>query len=166
MCAAFDAAHMPLARMGVRGSSPNQSYALQALVAVLVFLIPSRDRCAIPLLRSSHAPTAPQTRLPTRPRLEPIDFTSRHHSPDDPSHLVGQGYPHQHRRLACYHTGHPRACWSPMASHPAHNGTGADISRRRSVRSPIFEVRPASAYLPSSAEAVSTRSKRQSPARA
>src|SRR3982750_4252720 len=50
MCAAFDAAHMPQARMGVRGSGPIQGYALEALVAKLVFPIPSLDRCAIPLL--------------------------------------------------------------------------------------------------------------------
>src|SRR3954465_14532390 len=62
MCAAFDAAHTPQARMGVRGSGPNQSHALEAPVAKLVFLIPSLDRCAIPLLRPSHAPTAPQPR--------------------------------------------------------------------------------------------------------
>src|SRR3954464_11014481 len=50
MCAAFDAAHTPQARMGVRGSGPIQGYALEALVAKLVFLIRSLDRCAIPLL--------------------------------------------------------------------------------------------------------------------
>src|SRR3954462_7378673 len=42
MCAAFDAAHTPQARMGVRGSGPNQSHALAAPVAKLVFLIPSQ----------------------------------------------------------------------------------------------------------------------------
>src|SRR3954469_4481792 len=50
MCAAFDAAHTPQARMGVRGSGPIQGYALEALVVKLVFPIPSLDRCAIPLL--------------------------------------------------------------------------------------------------------------------
>ena len=50
MCAAFDAAHTPQARMGVRGSGPIQAHALEALVVKLVFLIPSLDRCAIPLL--------------------------------------------------------------------------------------------------------------------
>ena len=50
MCAAFDAAHTPQARMGVRGSGPIQGHALEALVAKLVFPIPSLDRCAIPLL--------------------------------------------------------------------------------------------------------------------
>src|SRR3712207_1735173 len=43
MCAASNAAlHMPRARMGVRGSGPNQIYALEALVPKLVCLIPSR----------------------------------------------------------------------------------------------------------------------------
>jgi hypothetical protein len=43
MCAASDAAfHMPRARMEVRGSGPNQIYALEALVPKLVDLIPSR----------------------------------------------------------------------------------------------------------------------------
>jgi hypothetical protein len=42
MCAAFDAAHMPRARMGVRGSGPNQNHVLEAPVAKLVFLIPSQ----------------------------------------------------------------------------------------------------------------------------
>ena len=41
MCAAFDAAHTPQARMGVRGSGPNQGHALGAPVAKLVFPIPS-----------------------------------------------------------------------------------------------------------------------------
>src|SRR3954451_23890263 len=50
MCAAFDAAHTPQARMGVRGSGPIQAHALEALVVKLVFLIRSLDRCAIPLL--------------------------------------------------------------------------------------------------------------------
>src|SRR5215204_2494106 len=50
MCAAFDAAHTPRAQMGVRGSGPIQAHALEALVAKLVILIPSLDRCAIPLL--------------------------------------------------------------------------------------------------------------------
>ena len=52
MCAAFDAAHTPQARMGVRGSGPiqGQGHALEALVVKLVFQIPSLDRCAIPLL--------------------------------------------------------------------------------------------------------------------
>ncbi len=50
MCAAFDAAHTPQARMGVRGSGPIQGHALEALVVKLVFQIPSLDRCAIPLL--------------------------------------------------------------------------------------------------------------------
>src|SRR3954468_13801333 len=44
MCAAFDAAHTPQARMGVRGSGPIQGYALEALVAKLVFPIRSLDR--------------------------------------------------------------------------------------------------------------------------
>ena len=39
MCAAFDAAHTPQARMGVRGSGPNQAH---APVAKLVFPIPSQ----------------------------------------------------------------------------------------------------------------------------
>src|SRR4051812_21561689 len=42
MCAALDAAHTPQARMGVRGSGPNQAHALEAPVAKLVFLIPSQ----------------------------------------------------------------------------------------------------------------------------
>ena len=42
MCAASNAAHMPRARMGVRGSGPIQDHALEAPVAKLVFLIPSR----------------------------------------------------------------------------------------------------------------------------
>jgi hypothetical protein len=42
MCAAFDAAHMPRARMGVRGSGPIHNHVLEAPVAKLVFLIPSR----------------------------------------------------------------------------------------------------------------------------
>src|SRR3954447_13411110 len=50
MCAAFDAAHTPQARMGVRRSGPIQAHALDALVAKLVFLIRSLDRSAIPLL--------------------------------------------------------------------------------------------------------------------
>jgi len=50
MCAAFDAAHTPQARMGVRGSGPSQAHALAAPVAKLVFPIPSLDRSAIPLL--------------------------------------------------------------------------------------------------------------------
>src|SRR3954451_15193743 len=50
MCAAFDAAHTPQARMGVRGSGPIQAHALEALVVKLVFQIPSLDRRAIPLL--------------------------------------------------------------------------------------------------------------------
>jgi hypothetical protein len=42
MCAASNAAfHMPQARMGVRGSGPNQIDALKALVPKLVYLIPS-----------------------------------------------------------------------------------------------------------------------------
>ena len=50
MCAASVAAHTPQARMGVRGSGPIQGHALEAPVAKLVFLIPSLDRSAIPLL--------------------------------------------------------------------------------------------------------------------
>src|SRR3954451_11380046 len=50
MCAAFDAAHTPQAQMGVRRSGPIQAHALEALVAKLVFLIRSLDRCAMPLL--------------------------------------------------------------------------------------------------------------------
>jgi len=43
MCAASTAAvHMPRARMEVRGSGPNQFYALKALVPKLVYLIPSQ----------------------------------------------------------------------------------------------------------------------------
>ncbi len=42
MCAASTAAHMPRARMGVRGSGPIQNHVLDAPVAKLVFLIPSR----------------------------------------------------------------------------------------------------------------------------
>ena len=36
------AVHMPRARMGVRGSGPNQNHVLGAPVATLVFLIPSQ----------------------------------------------------------------------------------------------------------------------------
>ena len=51
MCAASAAARsMPRAQMGVRRSGPIQAHALEALVAKLVFLIRSLDRCAIPLL--------------------------------------------------------------------------------------------------------------------
>jgi hypothetical protein len=42
MCAAFDAAHMPQARMEVRRSVPNQYHVLMAPVEKLVFLIPSQ----------------------------------------------------------------------------------------------------------------------------
>src|SRR3954471_23464547 len=35
MCAAFDAAHTPQARMGVRGSGPNQAHALEAPVSMV-----------------------------------------------------------------------------------------------------------------------------------
>jgi hypothetical protein len=42
LCAACSAAHMPRARMGVRGSGPIQIHVLGAPVAKLVFLIPSR----------------------------------------------------------------------------------------------------------------------------
>src|SRR4051794_17347677 len=55
MCAAFDAAHTPQARMGVRGSGPIQGHALEALVAKLAFQIPALDRCAVPLLLPSPA---------------------------------------------------------------------------------------------------------------
>src|SRR4051794_6876357 len=44
MCAAFDAAHTPQARMGVRRSGPIQAHALEALVVKLVVPIPSLDR--------------------------------------------------------------------------------------------------------------------------
>src|SRR4051812_24546914 len=58
MCAAFDAAHTPQARMGVRGSGPIQAHALEALVVKLFFPIPSLARCPIPLLCPPPASTA------------------------------------------------------------------------------------------------------------
>jgi hypothetical protein len=42
MCAACNAAHRPRARMGVRGSGPNQTHVLTALVDKLVVPIPSQ----------------------------------------------------------------------------------------------------------------------------
>jgi hypothetical protein len=71
MCTAFDAARcMPRARMGVRGSGPIQRRALEALCHGLVFLTPSHRPLRHPLLRSSWAPTASQSRALTRPQLE------------------------------------------------------------------------------------------------
>jgi hypothetical protein len=49
MCPASDAAaYMPRARMGVCGSDPIQSRALEALIHDLVLPIPPLERCAIP----------------------------------------------------------------------------------------------------------------------
>jgi hypothetical protein len=92
----------------VRGSGPAQSRALEAHCHVLVFPIPSLDRRAIPLLRPSHPSTASRSRrrLHRRNRSS-IHATSRQQSPDDPSHLVGQRDPHQHRWLAGQHAPKP-----------------------------------------------------------
>ena len=109
MCSAFAAARsMPRARMGVRGSGPTQSRALEARCHVLVFPIPSLDRCAIPLLRPSHPSTASRSwwRLGRHDRSS-IHLTLGQQSPDDPGHLVGQRDPHQHRRLAGQHAPKP-----------------------------------------------------------
>src|SRR3954449_2605109 len=75
MCAAFDAAHTPQARMGVRGSGPNQAHALEAPVAKLVFLIPSQSlfECAISgtyansAVIPQHRPSASSRLWPARP---------------------------------------------------------------------------------------------------
>jgi hypothetical protein len=92
----------------VRGSGPAQSRALEARCHVLVFPIPSLDRRAIPLLRPSHPSTASRSRrrLPRRNRSS-THATSRQQSPDNPSHLVGQRDPHQHRWLAGQHAAEP-----------------------------------------------------------
>jgi len=86
------------------------------------------DRCAIPLLRPSHAPTAPQPRaliLGAHGRSL-VSPTLGHQGPDDAGHLVGQGHAHQHRRLASQHAGDPGAGRSAMAGRPAQDGTRAN----------------------------------------
>jgi hypothetical protein len=86
-------------------------------------------------------PQQPHSRERLRRGWSLINSTSRHESPDDPSHLVSQGHPHQHRRLAGHGPRDPRTCrGSPLRA--AHWTTALTpmISRRRKVRSPIFEV--------------------------
>jgi hypothetical protein len=147
MCAVRDVANRLRARKGARRSGPNQSQVLAALVDKL-----SRfrlvDHCAISLLRSSHAQQSHSRERLCRRGWSLVNPASRHESPDDASHLVGQRHPHQHRRLARYHTRHPRAHGSPIASYPAHDSTGPTIRRRRKVSSPIFPRRLSLAGAP------------------
>ena len=101
------------------------------------------DRCAIPLLRPSHAATAPQPRaLIGAHGRSLVSPTLGHQGPDDAGHLVGQGHAHQHRRLASQHAGDPGAGRAPWRAAQRRTALAPMISRRRRVRSPIFEVAP------------------------
>ena len=89
----------------------------KALCCRLVPLIPSHDRCAkllLALFRSDVLATDDDLRRYGR-RL--VNATAGHQGPNDSRHLVRQGHPHQHRRLACQHAAQP--C--------ARSGAGMDV---------------------------------------
>ena len=73
MCPASNATfHTPRARMGVRGSGPNQSRVLMARVAKLVFPIPSRRLLRHTFRLTSYAsdrPTIASVLTLSRPEL-------------------------------------------------------------------------------------------------
>ena len=55
-----------------------------------------------------------------------VDPTFGHQGPDHAGHLVGQCYPHQHRRLAGQHARQPRSGWCAMTGRPAQDSTRPD----------------------------------------
>src|SRR4051812_19711645 len=151
MCAAFDAAqaHTPQARMGVRGSGPNQAHALEALVAKLVFLIPSLDRA--PSL-SCDPPT------PRQPRGRDGAYTAATGARYTPP-LASKAQTIRAIVLASAtrtSIGGLRASMRPRhepartplrAAQPAP-ALAPMISKRRSARSPILEVLPSRSLPP------------------
>ena len=147
MCPASDAARMsgrgPVWEF--EGSGPHHWNALEALPVRLVLLAPPHRRCAIPVLRPPHPVDSlrPVNRSSGHGRSS-IDPTLGKQRPSDPSILVCQRHNHQHRRLAGQHPAEPRT------GRHAHRTTplAAMISKRRSVRSPIREVRPRRSFPP------------------
>jgi hypothetical protein len=108
MCAASNAAHTPRARMGVRGSGPI--HAPRARGACRKAGFPDPVSVTVAPFLSFDLPAPQQPRRCNRLRggtWSLISSTLGHQGPDDPGHLVGQGHPHQHRRLARQHAGHP-----------------------------------------------------------
>src|SRR5215210_6054209 len=120
MCAAFDAAHTPQARMGVRGPGPSQAPALEAPVAKLVVLIRSLDRA--PSL-TSRAQTIRAILLAsaTRTSIGGLRASMR------PSH---------------------EPAGTPLRAAQRATALAPMISKRRSERSPILEVLPSRSLPP------------------
>src|SRR4051794_14276074 len=150
MCAAFDAAHMPRAQMGVRGSGPIQAHALEALVVKLVFLIPSLDRA--PSL-SCDPPT------PRQPRGRDGAYTAatgaRYTPPCASSAqtirailLVSATRTSIGGLRASMRPSHEPAGGTPLRAAQRATALAPMISKRRSARSPILEVLPSRSLPP------------------
>src|SRR3954454_1780272 len=150
MCAASAAAcSMPRAQMGVRGSGPIQAHALEALVAKLVFLIRSLDRA--PSL-SSDLPT------PRQPRGRDGTYTAATGARYTPP-LASSA---QTIRAILLASATRTSIGGLRASmRPSHEPAGTPlraaqratalapmISKRRSERSPILDVRPSRSLPP------------------
>src|SRR3954453_14770467 len=151
MCAAFDAAHTPQARMGVRGSGPGpiQAHALEAPVAKLVFPIRSLDRA--PSL-SFDLPT------PRQPRGRDGAYTAAtgaRYTPPCASKaqtmraiLLASATRTSIGGLRASMRPSQHAAGPPLR--PAQRATALApmISKRRSERSPILELRPSRSLPP------------------
>ena len=140
--------HLSRACMGVR--EPVQIMkACSKHLCHLVFPIPSLiDCCAIPFRSTflhSRRPLA-VTAMPSRPEL--VDPALRQKRPDDAGHLVGESDDHEHGWLTGKHPSQPRFFRSPTAARLPTTALAPMISRRRSVRSPIFEVAPSFCFPP------------------
>src|SRR3954471_9624914 len=149
MCAAFDAAHTPQARMGVRRSGPIQAHALEALVVKLVFPIPSLDRA--PSL-SCDPPT------PRQPRGRDgayIAATGARYTPPLASSaqtmrailLASATRTSMGGLRASMRPSHEPA-GTPLRAAQRATALAPMISKRRSERSPILEVLPSRSLPP------------------
>src|SRR3954454_17020336 len=140
--------------MGVRRSGPIQAHALDALVAKLVFLIPSLDRA--PSL-SSDPPTPDSLAVVTAPTPPQPELDKPHRAPAVPrrsgpscwpappapaSGACGRGGLRASMRPSHEPAGTPlRAAQRATALAPM-------ISKRRSSRSPILDVLPSRSLPP------------------
>jgi len=132
---------------GIRGSGPNQNRVLLTLRRKLVFPIPSRRLLRHTFRLTSYASDSPTIVSKFTPRPSPVSPPLAS-APNDAGHLVRQCNSHQHRWLRTIMLASHEPAGAPFRAAQRTTELAPMMSRRRSVRSPIFDVAPSLCFPP------------------
>src|SRR5688572_28126416 len=149
MCAAFDAAHTPQARMGVRGSGPIQAHALEAPVAKLVVPIRSLDRapslsCDLPTPRQPRGRDGAYTAATGARYTPPLASSAQ----TIRAILLASATRTSRGGLRASMRPSHEPAGTPLRAAQRATALAPMISKRQSERSPILEVLPSRSWPP------------------